>query len=146
MAEAEDRRYMTLALEEAQRALERGDGPIGCVIVDGARVIARAGNMVTTTGSKLDHAEMVAIRAGAAELSGRAEACVLYTTVEPCAMCLAAAATARIGTVVFGAADPARGGAEAHRHLSYVRDRVRTYRGGVLAGECTALWARWSRA
>ena len=139
MEEAEHSKFMRLALEEARLAFDRGDGPIGCVIVHRDHVISRGGNMVRTTRCKLDHAEMVAIRESAGYLDTHGEECVLYTTLEPCAMCLGAIAATRIGRVIFGEADSERGGTEAHAHVSYVRTRVKSYRGGVLASECAKL-------
>jgi tRNA(adenine34) deaminase len=103
--------FMNMALDEAQAAGRRGEVPIGCVIVHAGTVIARAGNRTLADRDPTAHAEMLAIRAAAATVgSERLLACDLYVTLEPCAMCAAAAAFARIRRLYYGAADP-KGGA-----------------------------------
>jgi tRNA(adenine34) deaminase len=100
-----------MALAEARTAGERGEVPVGCVIVHGGAVIARAGNRTIAECDPTAHAEMLAIRQAAASLrSERLEDCDLYVTLEPCAMCAGAVAFARIRRVYYGAADP-KGGA-----------------------------------
>ena len=102
---------MDLALAEACHAGERGEVPVGCVIVRGGAVIARAGNRTLTDRDPTAHAEIIAIRA-AADLLGseRLDDCDLYVTLEPCAMCAGALSFARIRRLYYGAADP-KGGA-----------------------------------
>src|SRR5271154_6083032 len=103
--------FMDLALGEARAAGERGEVPVGCVIVRGGAVIARAGNGTLSDRDPTAHAEMVAIRRAAAAVgSERLEDCDLYVTLEPCAMCAGAIAFARIRRLYYGAADP-KGGA-----------------------------------
>jgi tRNA(adenine34) deaminase len=103
--------FMDLALEEARAAGGRGEVPVGCAVVRGGTVIARAGNRVIATHDPTAHAEIVAIRAAGAVLgSERLEDCDLYVTLEPCAMCAGAIAFARIRRLYYGAADP-KGGA-----------------------------------
>ena len=103
--------FMDLALTEARAAGERGEVPIGCVVVHGSAVIARAGNRTLTDRDPTAHAEIVAIRAAAAALgSERLADCDLYVTLEPCAMCAGAIAFARLRRLYYGAADP-KGGA-----------------------------------
>jgi tRNA(adenine34) deaminase len=135
--------FMRLAIGQAELALARGDGPIGCVVVRDSEVIARAGNMVYSTGCKLDHAETVAIRACSSVLWQDAPECTLYTTLEPCVMCLGAIAFVRIGNVVYGEADPEHGGSDAHTRVPYVRRCLNCYLGGVLAHECADLRSKW---
>jgi tRNA(adenine34) deaminase len=109
------KRPMDLALEEAERAGELGEVPIGAVIVgpDGA-VLARAGNRTLAARDPTAHAELLAIRQACARLgSERLVACDLYVTLEPCAMCAAAISFARIRRLYFGAPD-AKGGAVEH--------------------------------
>ena len=85
--------------------------PVGCVIVRGGAVVARAGNRTLADRDPTAHAEIIAIRAAAASLgSERLDACDLYVTLEPCAMCAGAVAFARIRRLYYGAADP-KGGA-----------------------------------
>ena len=103
--------FMDIALAEARAAGERGEVPIGCVVVRGSEVIARAGNRTLAHRDPTAHAEMLAIRQAAAALgSERLDACDIYVTLEPCAMCAGALAFARIRRLYYGAADP-KGGA-----------------------------------
>jgi len=103
--------FMQLALAEARAAGAAGEVPIGCVIVRGGAVLARAGNRTLTEHDPTAHAEIIAIRAAAAVLSSeRLDDCDLYVTLEPCAMCAGAVAFARIRRLYYGAADP-KGGA-----------------------------------
>ena len=102
---------MELALQEARLAGERGEVPIGCVLVRGGAVIARGGNRTLTEHDPTAHAEIVVIRHAARLLgSERLEDCDLYVTLEPCAMCAGALSFARIRRLYYGAADP-KGGA-----------------------------------
>ncbi|MCA3443917.1 MAG: nucleoside deaminase [Rhodobacter sp.] len=106
------RSHMEIALAEARAAAERGEVPVGAVIVapDG-RIMARAGNRTRQLADPTAHAEMLVIRAAcAAAGSERLAGHDLYVTLEPCAMCAAAIAAARIGRLYYGAADPKSGG------------------------------------
>lgn len=105
-------RHMELALDEARAAAARGEVPVGAVLLgpDGA-VLARAGNRTREQADPTAHAEMLVIRAGCAALgSERLTGCDLYVTLEPCAMCAAAIAAARVSRLYYGAADPKSGG------------------------------------
>ena len=103
--------FMELALQEAHAAGERGEVPVGCVIVRGGEILARAGNRTLAHRDPTAHAEIVAIRRTATFLgSERLDDCDLYVTLEPCAMCAGAIAFARIRRLYYGAADP-KGGA-----------------------------------
>ena len=107
---------MDLALAEAEAAAARGEVPVGAVLVDGrsGKVLARAGNRVEELADPTAHAEMIAIRAAAGALGAkRLEGADLYVTLEPCAMCAAAIAFARLRRLYFGAGDP-MGGAVDH--------------------------------
>ena len=103
---------MELALAEARAAGDRGEVPVGAVIVDPAgRVVAQEGNRTRSLNDPTAHAEVLALRtacaaAGSERLPGHA----LYVTLEPCAMCAAAIAAARIDRLYYGAADPKSGG------------------------------------
>ncbi len=102
---------MDLALAEARAAGDRGEVPVGCVIVQDGAVVARGGNRTLADRDPTAHAEMIAIRAAAAALgSERLSDCDLYVTLEPCAMCAGAVAFARIRRLYYGAPDP-KGGA-----------------------------------
>ena len=105
---------MALALDEARGAAARGEVPVGAVVTDAAgQVVARAGNRTRELADPTAHAEMLAIRAACAALgSERLIGCTLTVTLEPCAMCAAAIAAARLERVVYGASDPKSGGVE----------------------------------
>ena len=106
---------MELALADAEAAAARGEVPVGAVLVDaGGRVLATAGNRVEAERDPTAHAEMLALRAGAARRGAKyLDGCDLYVTLEPCAMCAAAMAFARLRRLYFGAYDP-KGGAVEH--------------------------------
>ncbi len=106
------RSHMDQALAEARAAAHRGEVPVGAVLVDPAgRVVVSAGNETRARKDPTAHAEMLVIRAGcAAAGTERLTGYDLYVTLEPCAMCAAAIAAARIGRVYYGAADPKSGG------------------------------------
>jgi len=105
---------MDVAFAEARAAQAAGEVPVGCVVVRGGEVVARAGNRTLRDRDPTAHAELLAIRAAAAALgSERLVDCDLYVTLEPCAMCAAAISFARIRRLYFGAADP-KGGAVEH--------------------------------
>ena len=103
--------FMDMALDEARVAGAQGEVPVGCVIARDGAVVARAGNRTLADRDPTAHAEIIAIRAAAASLgSERLDACDLYVTLEPCAMCAGAGAFARIRRLYYGAAD-SKGGA-----------------------------------
>jgi tRNA(adenine34) deaminase len=105
--------FMDMALAEARAAGAAGEVPVGCVIVRDGAVVARAGNRTLTDADPTAHAELLAIRQAAASLgSERLTECDLYVTLEPCAMCAAAMAFARIRRLYYGAADPKGGAVE----------------------------------
>jgi tRNA(Arg) A34 adenosine deaminase TadA len=106
---------MALAIMEAESAAARGEVPIGAVLINGAgHVLAAAGNRVEADRDPTAHAEMLALRAGFAQLGAKhLSECDLYVTLEPCAMCAAAIGFARLRRLYFGAYDP-KGGAVEH--------------------------------
>jgi tRNA(adenine34) deaminase len=107
---SDDDRFMSEALDEARRAAEHGDVPIGAAMVRDGAVVARAGNRREVDADPTAHAELIAIRAAARALGRwRLSDCALYVTVEPCAMCAGAAVLARVALVVFGAPDEKSG-------------------------------------
>jgi tRNA(adenine34) deaminase len=102
----DDVQAMTVALDEAAAALEHGDVPVGAVVVRGGEVIARRHNEREATNDPTAHAEVLALRDAAAVVgSWRLDDCTLYVTLEPCVMCAGALINARIGRLVYGAAD-----------------------------------------
>lgn len=104
---------MDMALDEARDAGRRGEVPVGCVLVRGDEVVARAGNRTLAERDPTAHAEMLTIRQAAYRLgSERLDGCDVYVTLEPCAMCAAALSFARIRRLYFGASDPKGGAVE----------------------------------
>jgi tRNA(adenine34) deaminase len=102
--------FMRLALREAERALAHDDVPIGAVLVHGGEVLAAAHNERELRSDPTAHAEILALREASRALgSWRLIDCVLYVTLEPCAMCAGAIVLARVPRVVFGATDPKAG-------------------------------------
>ena len=110
--------YMNMALEEAQKALELQEVPIGAVIVKDGEVIARGYNLRETNQSAVAHAELLAIVDACKALgTWRLEDATLYVTLEPCPMCAGAIINSRIKRVVFGAHDPKAGCAGTFMNL-----------------------------
>lgn len=105
-----DEYYMRQALKEAQQAADKGEIPVGAIIVCRDRIIARTHNLTETLHDVTAHAEMQAITAAAEMLGGKyLTDCTLYVTLEPCVMCAGALGWSQISRIVFGAADPRRG-------------------------------------
>lgn len=106
---------MKLALAQAEAAVQHGEVPVGAVLIDsGGMVLAAAGNRVEQSHDPTAHAEILVLRAGAARLgTTQLIGCDLWVTLEPCAMCAAAVALARLRRLYFGAWDP-KGGAVEH--------------------------------
>ena len=133
----DDTYYMKQALVEAQKAAERGEVPVGAVVVCKDRIIARAYNLTETLTDVTAHAEMQAITAAASSLGGKyLNECTLYVTVEPCVMCAGAIGWAQTGRLVFGAADEKRGYQRYAPQALHPKTQVSQ---GVLADECARL-------
>ncbi|HSI41538.1 MAG TPA: nucleoside deaminase [Xanthobacteraceae bacterium] len=114
MAQASDSGFMALALSEARAAQARGEVPVGAVLVLDGRVLAAEGNRTRERADPTAHAEMLALRTGAAIIgTDRLIGCDLYVTLEPCTMCAGALAWARIRRLYYGAADPKGGAVES---------------------------------
>jgi tRNA(adenine34) deaminase len=130
----EDERFMRMALAEAAKARDKGEIPIGAVVVCKGRVIARAYNLTETLCDVTAHAEMQAITMAANELGGKyLTDCTLYVTVEPCPMCAGALGWAQLPRIVYGAPDPKRGYREFAPRALHPRTTVT---GGILEDEC----------
>lgn len=140
---ADDAFYMKQALVEAGKAAERGEVPVGAVVVCRDRIIARAHNLTETLNDVTAHAEMQAITAAANALGAKyLTDCTLYVTVEPCVMCAGAIAWAQIGKLVFGAEDEKRG------YCRYAPDALHPKTvvvSGVMKEECAALMKAFFR-
>ena len=131
-----DEYFMKKAFQEAEMAFEKGEIPVGAVIVVDNRVIARAHNLTELLNDVTAHAEMQAITAAADFLGGKyLKKCTLYVTLEPCQMCAGALYWSQIDKVVYGAKDVSRGfvtmGTKLHPKT--------TFKGGILEEECSKL-------
>lgn len=139
---------MRQALREAKRGLEEQEVPVGAVVVQGGRVIARAHNRPVHLSDPTGHAEILALRRAARRLGNyRLTDCTLYATIEPCAMCAGAIVHARLRRLVFGATDPKAGASGSvlavlnHPKLNHQVEVT----GGVLADDCAALLREFFR-
>lgn len=136
-ATADDTSYMKMALDEAVRAFDADEVPVGAVVVCKGRVIARAHNLTETLTDVTAHAEMQAVTAAANCLGGKyLNDCTLYVTVEPCVMCAGALGWAQLGRLVYGAADDKRGFQRFAPQALHPKTEVVK---GVLADECAVL-------
>ena len=128
---------MRLALDEARKALEADEVPIGAVVVAQGRVIGRGHNLTETLHDVTAHAEMQAITAAEEYLGGKyLTDCTLYVTVEPCVMCAGAIGWSQLPRIVFGASDPKRGYQTYAPRAFHPKAKVT---GGVLEEECGQL-------
>ncbi len=133
----QDEKFMRMALDEAHKAMERDEVPIGAVIVAGNRVIARGHNLTETLTDVTAHAEMQAITSAADHLGGKyLTECTLYVTVEPCLMCAGALGWSQIKRIVYGASDDKRG---YHTFCEKPFHKKTEIIGGILAEECAEL-------
>ena len=142
-----DEKWMRLALEEARKAAEAGEIPVGALIVCGERALCAARNDREETHSPMGHAEIRAIEA-ASHLRGdwRMENCTLYVTLEPCVMCAGAILNARLGRVVYGAADEKWGCLGSRLNLAHLElGSAPRLTDGVLEEECRALLTSFFR-
>jgi tRNA(adenine34) deaminase len=137
---------MREAIDEARIAGRAGEVPVGAVVVVGGEIIARGVNCTLSDCDPSAHAEVVAIRAAAAETGNpRLAGATLYVTLEPCPMCMGALVQARIDRLVFGAYDPKAGAAGSAIDLtdSPAFNHRFEVNGGVLADECGGLLKRF---
>jgi tRNA(adenine34) deaminase len=137
-----DEKWMSRALALAAEAGQRGEVPIGAVVVDGGEELAGAGNTREADNDPCGHAELLAIRAAAARRGHwRLDGCTVYVSLEPCAMCAGAMVLARISRCVFGATDPKGGFCGT---LGSLHDHPRlnhrfAVQGGVMEAESAAM-------
>lgn len=135
-----DEYFMKKALQEAEKAFEQGEIPVGAVIVINDTVIARSHNLTEMLNDVTAHAEMQSITAAANYIGGKyLKDCTLYVTLEPCQMCAGALYWSQISKIVFGASDVQRGfqnmGTQLHPKTTVVK--------GVLADEAADLMKRF---
>ncbi|HSG19706.1 MAG TPA: tRNA adenosine(34) deaminase TadA [Burkholderiaceae bacterium] len=137
-----DEDYMRLALEQADRAADLGEVPVGAVVVQGDAVIATGYNRPIGQNDPTAHAEIQALRAAAQALGNyRLPGCRLYVTLEPCLMCSGAIFHARLAALIFGAQDPKTGvaGSVLDVYANQQLNHQTEIRGGVLAQESAAM-------
>ena len=134
-------RFMREALKEAEQARREGERPIGAVVVCNGEVVGRGRAQHKARHSRVAHAEMNALIQSEQYVRDHLHECAVYTTVEPCVMCLGAIVMSDIDCIVFALADhwiePA-----TLMHNDYVRRHVKHYLGGVLEAESAALWEK----
>ncbi len=129
--------FMRQALDEAYRAFDRDEVPVGAVVVCGDRIIARGHNLTETLNDITAHAEMQAITAAANFLGGKyLTDCTLYVTLEPCVMCAGALGWSQISKIVYGASDEKRGFSRFAPNVLHPKTEVVS---GVLEEECGEL-------
>ena len=137
-----EEKFMRSALREAEIAYDRGEVPIGAVLVADGKVIARGHNQVETLKDATAHAEMIAITS-ASENKGnwRLEDCTMYVTLEPCPMCTGAILNSRIGRVVYGCSDKRLGACDTHFQILEKNpiNREVEVESGLLEEECRGI-------
>lgn len=118
-------RFMEMALQEANKAMEVGEVPVGAVIVSKGRIIARAHNFTQRLNDVTAHAEMQVITAAADFIGGKyLKDCTLYVTLEPCVMCAGALAWSQIDKIVYGASDEKRGFSILETNILHKKTKV----------------------
>jgi len=144
-----DTDFMRHALSLARQAADRGEVPVGAVLVRGSEVIGEGANRPIHSHDPTAHAEIIALRDAAQRVGDyRLNESTLYVTLEPCIMCASALVHARVSRVVFGAWDPKAGGAGSIADIFAIpalNHRVDVF-GGVLAEECGELLSAFFRA
>lgn len=136
----DDTYFMKKALQEANYAFEKGEVPVGAIIVLKNQIIARAHNLTETLNDVTAHAEMQAFTAAADFLGGKyLKDCTLYVTLEPCQMCAGASYWAQLDKIVFGASDPERGFVNLKTTLHPKTKLI----SGILENECSQLLKRF---
>lgn len=136
-----NKEFMKLAIAEAQKAAEKGEVPVGAVIVKNGEVISTGHNLREEKQNALSHAEIEAINLACQKLgSWRLDDCELYVTLEPCPMCTGAIINARIKTVIFGAYDSKMGCMDSVINLcDYPFNNHPEIYGGIMEDECLAV-------
>ena len=146
---SQDERFMREAMELARQGSERGEVPVGAVLVQDGEVIGRGFNCPISTSDPSAHAEMVAIRAAAAAVQNyRLPGSTLYVTLEPCSMCAGLIVHSRIARVVYGTTEPKAGVAVSRGQFfsqDFLNHRV-LIEGGLLAQECSEMLSAFFKA
>lgn len=143
MALSNDEKFMRAAIDEARKAFEKQEVPVGAVVVCNDTIIARAHNLTETLRDPTAHAEMQAITSAADWLGGKyLTDCCIYVTVEPCAMCAAAIGWSQVIRLVYGATDVKKGYTLVKGELLHPKTVVTP---GVLEYECSELMKNFFR-
>jgi tRNA(adenine34) deaminase len=133
----EDEHFMRLALNEAKKAYDAEEIPIGAIVVCQGKIIGRGYNLTEQLNDVTAHAEMQAFTAAAQTLGGKyLKDCTLYVTIEPCVMCAGASYWTQISRIVYGANEEKRGFTRVNQNLLHPKTLLK---GGVLSAECGAL-------
>lgn len=133
----EDEHFMHLALNEAKKAYDAEEIPIGAIVVCQGKIIGRGYNLTEQLNDVTAHAEMQAFTAAAQTIGGKyLKDCTLYVTIEPCVMCAGASYWTQIGKIVYGANEEKRGFTKINQNLLHPKTLLK---GGVLSAECGAL-------
>ncbi|OJJ23693.1 tRNA-specific adenosine deaminase [marine bacterium AO1-C] len=139
-----DQYYMQQAYQEALKAFDKGEIPVGAVIVSQERMIAKAHNQTEQLLDVTAHAEILAITAASNYLGAKyLNNCTLYVTLEPCVMCAGAIAWSQLGRIVFGAYDAKRGFSRLENKETKVLHPRTILVGGVLENQCSELLQRF---
>ena len=139
--------YMLAALAQAQVSLDSGNLPIGAVIVHDCKIIAIGRNSIDSPANDTRHAELVAIQSLAPFLADHKRECTIYTTLEPCMMCLGAIINVGINSIVIGASDSHVGAINLLQFGEYYREKSKSLRitSGYMAEDCQALLDQYVR-
>ncbi len=137
---------MREALKEAQKAFDKDEVPVGCVIVHEGKIIARANNQVELLNDPTAHAEMIALSSAASYLNSKwLNDVSLYVTIEPCSMCAGAMVLARIKKLIYGASDPKTGACGSVTNI--VNNKKLNHcikvKAGILEKECGSLLSKF---
>jgi tRNA(adenine34) deaminase len=133
----EDEHFMRLALNEAKKAYQSGEIPIGAIVVSKGKIVGRGANLTEQLNDVTAHAEMQAFTAAAQTIGGKyLRDCTLYVTIEPCVMCAGASYWTQISRIVYGAKEEKRGFTRINQNLLHPKTLLK---GGVLQAECGAL-------
>ena len=135
----EDEKWMQIAIREANLAKNKGEVPVGAIIIQNNRIIAKAHNSPISKNDPTAHAEVLVIRNASKKLQNyRLPGTTLYVTLEPCAMCLGAVIHARINRIVFGTSDPKSGVCSSTANLTseaFFNHKI-IVNGGILEQDC----------
>lgn len=138
---AEDEHFMRMALQEAQKAYDLKEIPIGAIVVCKGKIVGRGHNLTEQLNDVTAHAEMQAFTAASQTLGGKyLKDCTLYVTIEPCVMCAGASYWTQLGKLVYGASEPKRGFTTKNNQLLHPKTILKS---GILAPECGALMTRF---